>query len=40
VERNILKESEHPFVIKLRYAFQNETKIFFVMDYLRGGQLV
>lgn len=37
MERNILKESEHPFVIKLRYAFQNETKIFFVMDYLRGG---
>ena len=37
MERNILKESEHPFVIKLRYAFQNEAKIFFVMDYLRGG---
>ena len=39
VERNIMKESEHPFIVNLKYAFQNDQNVFFVMDYLRGGYL-
>jgi len=39
-ERNImLKLSEHPFLAKLRYAFQTEEHIHFVMDYYGGGEL-
>lgn len=37
VERRILKEAKHPFLARLKYAFQNEEKVFLVMDYIRGG---
>ena len=29
----------HPFIVKLRYAFQNETHLFLCMDYAEGGDL-
>ncbi|RHY34561.1 hypothetical protein DYB32_000852 [Aphanomyces invadans] len=38
-ERRILTEINHPFVVKLYYAFQSETKLHLVMDYLSGGSL-
>jgi len=39
-ERNImLRLSEHPFLAKLRFAFQTEEHIHFVMDYYGGGEL-
>jgi len=28
-----------PFIIKLRYAFQTNEHVGFVMDYINGGQL-
>ena len=36
-EREIMTRLEHPFVISLHFAFQDDTRIFFVLDYLRGG---
>ncbi|EGR30003.1 protein kinase domain protein [Ichthyophthirius multifiliis] len=38
-ERNILVSADHPFIIKLYYSFQNERKLFFVLDYCPGGEL-
>lgn len=38
-ERNILELVKHPFVIQLRYAFQNQVKLYFVVDYCPGGEL-
>lgn len=38
-ERKILEKINNPFVVKLRYAFQNEKKLFFVLDYCPGGEL-
>ena len=38
-ERKILEKVSHPFIIKLRYAFQSDKKLFFVMDYCPGGEL-
>jgi serine/threonine protein kinase len=38
-ERNVLEKINHPFIIKLRYAFQTEAKLFFVVDYCPGGDL-
>ncbi|CAJ0957251.1 unnamed protein product, partial [Mesorhabditis belari] len=39
-ERNVLKENiHHPFLVALRYSFQNKDKLYFVLDYLNGGEL-
>jgi serum/glucocorticoid-regulated kinase 2 len=29
----------HPFVVSLEYAFQTESKLFFVLKFMRGGEL-
>lgn len=38
-ERNILERVKHPFIIQLKYAFQNSTKLYFVLEYCPGGEL-
>lgn len=38
-ERRILGNINHPFIVKLHYAFQTEKKLFFVLDYAAGGEL-
>lgn len=38
-ERKILQEIDSPFVVKLHYAFQNPDKLYFVMDFLNGGEM-
>jgi len=39
LERNILAEVNHPFIVKLRYAFQTEGKLYLILDFQRGGDL-
>jgi tRNA A-37 threonylcarbamoyl transferase component Bud32 len=36
-ERNILAAAQNPFVVKLYYAFQSQSKFYLVMEYLIGG---
>jgi serum/glucocorticoid-regulated kinase 2 len=38
-ERSILELVKHPFIIQLRYAFQSQVKLYFVVDYCPGGEL-
>lgn len=38
-ERRILGTLNHPFIVKLHYAFQTEEKLYFVLDYAAGGEL-
>lgn len=38
-EKKILQKSDHPFIVKLMYAFQNEGNIYLGMEYLPGGEL-
>ncbi|KAJ0405439.1 hypothetical protein P43SY_005058 [Pythium insidiosum] len=38
-EQHILKEINHPFIVRLRYAFQNADKLYLVMDYYPGGSM-
>lgn len=38
-ERDVLSIVNHPFMVKLNFAFQNESKLFLVMDYCSGGDL-
>lgn len=38
-ERSILENIQHPFIIELAYAFQNKTKLYFVLEFCPGGEL-
>eukprot|EP00906_Rhabdomonas_costata_P021798 RCo031598 len=38
-ERSVLKRLKHPFIVKLDYAFQSDSRAFFVMEYLPGGDM-
>uniref|UniRef100_A0A0K0FFM1 non-specific serine/threonine protein kinase n=1 Tax=Strongyloides venezuelensis TaxID=75913 RepID=A0A0K0FFM1_STRVS len=39
-ERNVLKANiNHPFLVSLHYSFQTKHKLYFILDYLNGGEL-
>jgi len=38
-ERNIMMGLDHPFIIKLHYAFQTSGSLHLIMDFLPGGDL-
>lgn len=38
-ERSILCEIRHPFIVRLRFAFQSEDKLYLITDYYNGGSL-
>lgn len=38
-ERLILEKISNPFIVKLHYAFQTGEKLYFVIDFLNGGEL-
>ena len=38
-ERSILCEIRHPFIVRLRFAFQNDQSLYLVTDYYGGGSL-
>ena len=38
-ERKILESLQHPFLMTLRFAFQSQEKLYFVLDYYQGGEL-
>jgi serum/glucocorticoid-regulated kinase 2 len=38
-ERDILHSIKHPYIVRLRFAFQNDTKLYLVTDYYSGGTL-
>jgi tRNA A-37 threonylcarbamoyl transferase component Bud32 len=39
-ERDILTESENPWIVTLYYSFQDATHLYMVMEYLPGGDLM
>ena len=39
-ERDILTESENPWIVMLYYTFQDERNLYMVMEYLPGGDLM
>ena len=38
-ERKILEKIRHPFIVRLHYAFQTPQRLYYVMDFLNGGEL-
>ena len=39
LERDILLECQSPFLCGMDYVFQNELRLYFVMPFIRGGEL-
>ena len=35
----ILEQLDHPFIVKLHFAFQSPDRLYFVIDFLNGGEL-
>lgn len=38
-ERKVLAVADHPFIMKLHFAFQTNDKLYLVLDYCPGGEL-
>lgn len=38
-EKHILQTLDHPFIISLHFAFQSQSKLYFVMDFVPTGDL-
>jgi serine/threonine protein kinase len=38
-EKEILAAFEHPFLVKLKQSFQDEKKLYFLLEYCPGGEL-
>ena len=38
-ERNILMQMRHPYIVCLRYSFENRDKLYLVTDYYNGGAM-
>ncbi len=39
IEKEIMKNANHPFLVNLDYVFQTIGRIYFVMKFMRGGEL-
>ena len=39
LEKLIMLEVQHPFIVKMHYIYQKNYRIYFVMDYIGGGEL-
>ena len=39
LEKEILSKAKHPFLVGMEYVFQNDSNIYFVMQFARGGEL-
>ena len=38
-EREVLEQVDHPFIVKMHWAFQNKEELYFVMDICTGGEI-
>src|SRR4051812_30780145 len=38
-EKSILQKIQHPFIVRLHYAFQTRDKLYMILDYVNGGEL-
>ena len=38
-ERNIMTKASHPFIVSLKFAFQTNSKFYFGLEYVPGGEL-
>ena len=39
LEKKIMQGKDHPFIVPLHFVFQTSSQIYFVMQFIRGGEL-
>ena len=39
LEKEIMFECDHPFLVGMDYVFQNDMRLYFVMPFVQGGEL-
>lgn len=39
LEKEILYDVNHPFIVGMDYVFSDEQRIYFLMDFVEGGEL-
>ena len=39
LERLIMLQVDHPFLVSMQYVFQRSLRVYFVMDFMSGGEL-
>lgn len=39
MEREILEKFDHPFIMGLEYAFQDNERLYLIMEFINGGEL-
>ena len=39
LEKDILYNVEHPFIVSMDYVYQNDLRIYFLMNFIKGGEL-
>lgn len=39
LEKTILNQVNHPFIISMEFVFQKPLRIYFIMDFIQGGEL-
>lgn len=39
-ERDVLSEARNPWIVELKYSFQDDTYLYLAMEYLPGGDLM
>ena len=39
LEKHILLTSNHPFIVSMEYVFQTDIRIYFLMNFVKGGEL-
>lgn len=39
LEKEILQDVDHPFIVGMDYVFSDEFRIYFLMDFIEGGEL-
>ena len=39
LEKDIMFECDHPFLVGMEFLFQNDMRLYFVMPFVRGGEL-
>ena len=39
IEQKILRQTDHPFIVRLKHSFQNTKNLFLILEYCPAGNL-